>query len=283
MIDDKKEWEREEEMEENYRKIEKLVPRKFLKWRKVFGKVESEKMPTRKVWDHAIDLKEIFKPWKGRIYPLSKNEREEVQNFVEDQLRKRYIRPSKYPQTSPVFFVGKKDRSKQMVMDYCNLNNQTVKNNYPLLLITELINNMGSKKVFTKMDLRWGFNNVRIKEGDEWKGAFTMHIGSFEPTVMFFGMMNSPATFQAMINEILRDLINEGKVAAFVDDMLVGTETEEGHDKIIEEILRRLEENDLYVKSEKCVWKVQKIGFLGVVIGPNGIEMEEEKVDRVLS
>ena len=110
-----------------------------------------------------------------------------------------------------------------------------------------------------------------------------MHIGSFEPTVMFFGMMNSPATFQAMINEILRDLINEGKVAAFVDDMLVGTETEEGHDKIIEEILRRLEENDLYVKSEKCVWKVQKIGFLGVVIGPNGIEMEEEKVDRVLS
>jgi len=283
MIDDKKEWEREEEMEENYRKIEKLVPRKFLKWRKVFGKVESEKMPTRRVWDHAIDLKEIFKPWKGRIYPLSKNEREEVQNFVEDQLRKGYIRPSKSPQTSPVFFVGKKDRSKQMVMDYCNLNNQTVKNNYPLPLITELINNMGSKKVFTKMDLRWGFNNVRIKEGDEWKGAFTMHIGSFEPTVMFFGMMNSPATFQAMINEILRDLINEGKVAAFVDDMLVGTETEEGHDKIVEEILRRLEENDLYVKSEKCVWKVQKIGFLGVVIGPNGIEMEEEKVDRVLS
>jgi len=283
MIDDKKEWEREEEMEENYRKIEKLVPRKFLKWRKVFGKVELEKMPTRKVWDHAIDLKEIFKSWKGRIYPLSKNEREEVQNFVEDQLRKGYIRPSKSPQTSPVFFVGKKDRSKQMVMDYCNLNNQTVKNNYPLPLITELINNMGSKKVFTKIDLRWGFNNVRIKEGDEWKGAFTMHIGSFEPTVMFFGMMNSPATFQAMINEILRDLINEGKVAAFVDDMLVGTETEEGHDKIVEEILRRLEENDLYVKSEKCVWKVQKIGFLGVVIGPNGIEMEEEKVDRVLS
>ena len=120
-------------------------------------------------------------------------------------------------------------------------------------------------------------------KGDEWKRAFTTYIRSFEPTVIFFGMMNSPATFQAMINEILRDLINEGKVAAFVDDMLVGTETEEGHDKIIEEILRRLEENDLYVKSEKCVWKVQKIGFLGVVIGPNGIEMEEEKVDRVLS
>ena len=142
---------------------------------------------------------------------------------------------------------------------------------------------MDSKKVFTKMDLRWGFNNVRIKEGDKWKGVFTMYIGSFEPTVMFFGMTNSPATFQAMMNEILRDLINEGKVAAFVDDVLVRTETEEGYDEIVEEILRRLEENNLYVKLEKCVWKVQKIGFLGVVIGPNRIKMEEKKIDGVLS
>jgi len=260
-----------------------MVPRKFLKWRKVFGKVESERMPKRKIWDHAIDLKETFKPQKGRIYPLSKNEREEVQNFVEDQLRKGYIRPLKSPQTSPVFFIGKKDGSKRMVMDYRNLNDQTIKNNYPLPLITELIDNMGSKKVFTKMDLRWGFNNVRIKERDEWKGAFTTHISSFEPTVMFFGMTNSPATFQAIMNKILRDLINKGKVAAFVNDVLVGTETKEGHDEIVEEILRRLEENDLYVKLEKCVWKARKIGFLGVVIGPNGIEMETEKVNGVLS
>ena len=140
-----------------------------------------------------------------------------------------------------------------MVMDYYNLNDQTVKNNYPLPLITELINNMGSKKVFTKMDLRWGFNNMRIKKGDKWKRAFTTHIGSFEPTVMFFGITNLPATFQAMINEILRDLINEGKVAAFVDDVLVETETEEGHDEIMEEILRRLKENNLYIKPEKYI------------------------------
>jgi len=98
-----------------------------------------------------------------------------------------------------------------------------------------------------------------------------MHIGSFKPTVMFFGMTNLPAIFQAMMNEILRDLINEGKVAAFVDDVLVGTEMEKGHDEIVEEILRRLEENDLYIKPEKYVWKARKIGFLGVVIGPNGI------------
>jgi len=144
-----------------------MVPKKFLKRKKVFRKVESERMPTRKIWDHVIDLKEMFKPQKGKIYPLSKNEREEVQNFVEDQLRKGYIRPLKSPQISLVFFVGKKDRSKQMMMDYCNLNSQTIKNNYPLPLITELIDNMGSKRVFTKMDLKWGFNNVRIKEEDK--------------------------------------------------------------------------------------------------------------------
>jgi len=124
---------------------------------------------------------------------------------------------------------------------------------------------------------------MRIKEGDEWKGVFTTHIGSFEPTVMFFGMTNSPATFQVMMNEILRDLINKEKVAAFVNDVLVGMETEKGHDEIVEEILRRLEENVLYVKSEKYVWKVKKIGFLGVVIGPNRIEIEKEKVDGILS
>ena len=138
-------------------------------------------------------------------------------------------------------------------MDYHSLNNQTVKNNYPLLLITDLIDNMGSKRVFTKMDLWWGFNNVRIKEGDKWKGAFTIHVGSFEPTVMFFGMTNSLAIFQAMMNKILRDMINEGKVTAFVDNVLVGTETEEEHDEIVEEVLKQLEENNLYVKQEKCV------------------------------
>jgi len=134
--------------------------------------------------------------------------------------------------------VGKKNRGKQMVMDYCKLNRQTMKNNYPLLLITDLIDNMGSKRVFTKIDLQWGYNNVCIKERDKWKAAFTTHVGSFEPVVMFFGMTNSPATFQAMMNEILRDLIDEGKVAAFVDDVLVGTEGEKGHNKVVEEVLK---------------------------------------------
>jgi len=94
--------------------------------------------------------------------------------------------------------------------------------------------------------------------------------------------MNSPATFQAMMNEILRDMINEGKVVAFVDDVLVGTETEESHDEVVEEVLRRLEENNLYVKPEKCMWKVRKVPFLGVVMGEGRVEIEEDKVEGVL-
>jgi len=124
---------------------------------------------------------------------------------------------------------------------------------------------------------------VQIKEGDEWKAAFTMHIGLYKLVVMFFGMTNSPATFQGMMNEILRDMINERKVVAFVDNVLIGTETEEGHDEIMEEVLKRLKENNLYVKPEKCAWKVQKVNFLGVVIGQGKIEMEEDKVAGVLN
>ena len=108
-------------------------------------------------------------------------------------------------------------------------------------------------------------------------------MGSYEPVVMFFGMTNSPVTFQGIMNEILRDMINEGRVVAFVDNMLIETETEEGHDKIVEEVLRRLEKNDLYMKPEKCVWKVQKVNFLGVVMDQGKIEMEKNKVVGVLN
>ena len=149
-------------------------------------------------------------------------------------------------------------------------------------MISDVLENIGTKRVFTKMDLRWGYNNVRIKEGDEWKAAFATPEGSFEPTVMFFGLTNSLAMFQAMMNELLRDLINIGKVAVFIDDVIIGMEMEEGHNELVAEIIKRMEENDLYVKPEKCKWKVREVGFLGVIIGPEGIKMEKEKVKGVL-
>ena len=169
-----------------------------------------------------------------------------------------------------------------MVQDYWYLNEWTIKNNYSLPLILDILKNIGMKKVFTKMDLRWGYNNVRIKEGDKWKVVFTTPEGSFEPTVMFFGLTNLPATFQVMINELLQNLINTEKVAAFIDNVIIGMETEEGHNELVAEVIRRMEENDLYIKSEKCKWKVRKVEFLGVVIRPEGIKMEKEKVKGVL-
>ena len=181
-----------------------------------------------------------------------------------------------------MFFVEKKDEKKQMVQDYQYLNEWTVKNNYPLPLISDILENIGTKKVFMKINLRWGYNNVRIKEGDEWKVAFITPEGSFKPMVMFFGLTNSPATFQVMINKLLRDLINTGKVAAFIDNVIIGTEDEEGHNELVVEVVKRLEENDLYMKPEKCKWKVKEVGFLGVVIELDGIKMEKEKMKSVL-
>ena len=221
-------------------------------------------------------------PRKEKVYPLSREEKEEVREFVKEQLRKGYIQPTKLPQMAPVFFVGKKDGKKKMVQDYWYLNKWMIKNNYPLSLILDVLENIGMKKLFTKMDLRWGYNNVRIKEGDEWKAVFTMLEGLFEPTVMFFGLTNSPATFQAMMNELLRDLINMGRVAVFIDDVIVGIEEEEGHDELVVEVIKRLEENNLYVKPEKCKWKVKEVKFLGVVIGLEGIKMEEGKVKGIV-
>ena len=124
-----------------------------------------------------------------------------------------------------------------------------IKNNYPLLLI--VIKNIGTKKVFMKIDLRQGYNDMRIKERDGWKTAFTTPKRLFEPTIMFFRLINSPAIFQAIMNELLRDLINMGKVAAFIDNVIVGTEDKKGHDEIVAEVIRRLEANDLYIKPEK--------------------------------
>ena len=123
---------------------------------------------------------------------------------------------------------------------------------------------------------------MRIKEGDEWKATFTTLEGSFEPMVMFFGLTNSPAMFQAIMNELLRDLINTGKVATFINDVIIGTETKAEHDELVVEVIKMQKENNLYVKLEKCRWKVREVEFLGVVIEPKGIKMEEEKVKRVL-
>ena len=149
-------WDEEEEAAKSEAEAKKLVPEKSHEWIKVFGKKQLERMPTRKMWDHVIDVKEGFVPRKRKVYPLSREKREEVREFIWEQLRKGYIQQSKSPQMAPVFFIGKKDGKKHMVQDYRYLNEWTIKNNYLLPLISDVLENIGTKKVFTKIDLRWG-------------------------------------------------------------------------------------------------------------------------------
>src|SRR5882724_8530946 len=137
---------------------------------------------------------------------------------------------------SPVFFIKKKDGSLRLVQDYWKLNVVTVKNAYPLPLIPDILNKVSEAKAkyFTKLDVHWGYNNIRIKEGDEWKAAFWMNQGLFEPLVMFFGLMNSPTTFQMMMNDIFKELIDEGVVTIYMDDILIfGNQTQKQHHKIV--------------------------------------------------
>ena len=176
--------------------VKKLVPRRFWKQKKVFGKEESEKMPTQKPWDYVIELKEGFVPRKKKVYLLLREEREEVQAFMKNQLQKKYIQLSKSPQTSPVYFVAKKDKKRKMVQDYCYVNQWIVKNRYSLSLITDILDRVEKKKVFIKLDLKWGYNNVRIKKSNEQKATFMMYVRAYEPIVMYFGLINSSAIFK---------------------------------------------------------------------------------------
>jgi len=180
-----------------------------------------------------------------------------------------------------VFFIKKKDGSLWLVQDYRALNAVTVKNKYPLSLISKLVSQLRGAKYFTKLDVRWGFNNVCIKPGDEWKAAFCTNRGLFEPLVMFFGMTNSPTTFQTMMNDIFRTLIAEGIVVVYLDDILIFTETEEEHEQAVQRVLEVLVEHKLFLRPEKCEFHRKRIEYLGLVISKNKVEMDLVKVARV--
>ena len=141
-------WNEEEKAVKSEEEVEKLLLENFHKWIHVFEKKMSERMPMRKVWDHVIEMKKELIPRKRKVYLLSRQEKEEMHEFIQEQLRKEYIRPSKWPQTALVFFVGKKDGKKWMVQDYRYLNEWTIKNNYPLPLISDIVEKICMKKVF---------------------------------------------------------------------------------------------------------------------------------------
>ena len=196
----------------------------------VFSKDSFNDLPESKPWDHAIKLIPEANASKGcKVYPLSVSEQKELDAFLKENLDSGHICPSKSPMALPVFFVKKNCGALRLIQDYRPLNAMTVKNKYPLPLIPELIAKLRGAKYFTKLDVHWGFNNVRIKEGDEWKVAFRTNRGLFKLLVMYFGLTNSPATFQMMMDDIFEELISEGNVVIYLDDVLIFTDDLEQH------------------------------------------------------
>ena len=211
------------------------IPAKYHRHLSVFSEEASHRFPEPRIWDHAIELKPgALSSIPGKVYQLTQDKQKALLKFVQEQQAKGYIRPSKSPYAAPFFFIKKKDGKLQPVQDYQHLNKWTIKNHYPLPLISELIAHIQNAKRFTKVDIWWGYNNVCIKEGDEHKAAFITNQGLFEPTVMFFGLTNSPATFQMMMNAIFTEEITEGWLIVYMDNILVATkDDQEFHDQCI--------------------------------------------------
>src|SRR6266487_3199325 len=239
--------------------IPELVPQYLHNFKDVFAKDSFNTLPEHKHWDHGIELVPGAKPSSFKVYPLSPNEQEELDKFLEEHLASGRIHPSKSPMASPFFFIKKKDGKLHPVQDYRKLNVIMVKNAYPLPLILELINQLRGACYFTKLDVQWGYNNVRIKKGDEWKAAFRTNHGLFKPLVIFFGLMNSPSTFQTMMNEIFQDLIMKGVICIYLDNILIFSKTLEEHRRITCLVLERLCQHHLYLKPEKCEFEKTKV------------------------
>lgn len=264
----------------NIRKLQEEVD--YVKeYQDVFEQKEFDQLPERRPWDHAIELTPGAKPSDCKVYPLCQAEQRALDEFLEENLKTGRIRDSKSPMAAPFFFVKKKDGKLRPVQDYRKLNKITIKNKYPLPLIQELVDKLKQARIFTKLDIRWGYNNIRIKEGDEWKAAFRTNRGLFEPTVMFFGLTNSPATFQGFMNEIFRELINEGHVVVYMDDILIFTENQKEHQKVVRRVLDILKENRLFLKPEKCSFEQESVEYLGLIVGGGRIKMDPKKVEAV--
>ena len=167
------------------------------------------------------------------------------------------------------------------MQDYRRLNDDTIKNSYPLPLATDLTDKIGDAKYFTKLDIRWGYNNIRIRKGDKWKAAFKTKFGLFEPTVMFFGLCNSPATFQTMMDAIFEELIERSVIVVYMDDILIFAKTKEDLEQFTKEVLQILKDNDLFLKPEKCEFAKTEVTYLGYIIREKQIAMDPIKIKGI--
>ena len=195
---------------------------------------------------------------------------------MDDNLCKGFIRPSNSPAGAPILFAKKKDGSLRLCVDYRGLNRITRKNRYPLPLINDLLDRLKTAKIFTKLDLRAGYNNVRIASGHEWKTAFRTRYGSFEYLVMPFGMTNSPATFQHFMNDIFRDMTDDF-VVIYLDDILIFSADPAKHEQHVRLVLERLRQHNLHAKPEKCQFHTDTTEYLGFIVSPKGVAMDPAK------
>jgi Reverse transcriptase (RNA-dependent DNA polymerase) len=226
-------------------------------------------------------MKEGFEPKSFKNYNLTPAEQNELDKFLKENLKKEYIRPSQSPMASPFFFVSKKDEKLQPCQDYWYLNDWTIKNFYPLPLNSKIMDKLKDAKYFTKLDVHWGYNNIRIRKGDEWKAALKTNKGLFKPMVMFFEMCNSPVTFQAMMNDIFMTMIDQQLVIVYMDNILIFAETKEELQRITKQVLEKLREHDLFLKAKKCKFCKTKIKYLGMIIEQEKIAMDLVKLEGI--
>jgi RNase H-like domain found in reverse transcriptase/Reverse transcriptase (RNA-dependent DNA polymerase) len=259
----------------------KLVPTYLQDFEDLFVKSSFNRLPDQKVWDHVIELVLDSKASNCKVYLPAPNEQVELDEFIQENLATGRIQPLKSPMALPIFFIKKKDRSLRLVQDYCMLNSITIKNRYPLPLISELVNQLHGAKFFTKLDVRWGYQNVRMKEGDEWKAVFRTNRSLYEPLVMFFGLTYSPSTFQTMMNNIFQDLIMEGMVCVYLDNILIFTKGIKEHWQVTRLVLERLQQHKLFLRHDKCEFEQTMIEYLGLIILEGEVRMDPVKVAGV--
>ncbi|KAI4894728.1 hypothetical protein NFI96_008423 [Prochilodus magdalenae] len=246
----------------------------------VFDKKRATKLPPHRPYDCAIDLMNDQIPPKSRVYPLTQAEDKALEEYIREALAQGYIRPSTSPAAAGFFFVKKKDGGLRPCIDYRGLNSITKPFAYPLPLVPVALEQLRGATVFTKLDLRSAYNLIRVRKGDEWKTAFLTTRGHYEYQVMSFGLRNAPSVFQAFINDVLRDMLGHF-VIAYIDDILVYSPDLPTHVQHVRRVLSRLLENHLYVKGEKCEFHLGSVSFLGYVISPEGVVMDDRKVDAV--
>nr|CAE03723.2 OSJNBa0021F22.17 [Oryza sativa Japonica Group] len=248
-----------------------------------FGDVFPEElpgMPPKREIEFRIDLAPGTTPLYKRPYRMAANELAEVKKQLEELKEKGYIRPSTSPWGAPVIFVEKKDKTKRMCVDYRALNEVTIKNKYPLPRIDDLFDQLKGATVFSKIDLRSGYHQLRIRDEDIPKTAFTTRYGLYEFTVMSFGLTNAPAFFMNLMSKVFMEYLDKF-VVVFIDDILIYSQSEEDHQHHLRLVLGKLREHQLYAKLSKCEFWLSEVKFLGHVISAKGVAVDPETVTAV--